>query len=74
MLDDELYRLKNIQEKYKIGLSKEIDDIEYRMSELEDDIESSHDPDWEGDHRGSASGKSISDAEISSMFTTLIET
>lgn len=74
MLDDELYRLKNIQEKHNINLSKEIDDIEYRVSELEDDIESSHDPDWEGGHKSSASEKSISDAEISSMFTTLIET
>jgi len=71
MFDDELYRLKNIQEKYKINLSKEIDDIEYRMSEIEDDIESSPDPDWEGDHRSSASQEDISDAEISSMFTTL---
>jgi len=73
MLDDELFRLKNIHEKHQIPVSEEIEALEYRLIDLENSVGISHDPDWEDDYKSFTGRKSISDAQITSMFSTLIE-
>jgi hypothetical protein len=73
LLDSELYHLKNIKEKYQVNFSKEIDDIEHRISELEDELKSSPDPEWEGEHLSPVYQKDISNQEINNMFITLTD-
>lgn len=73
MLDDELYRLKNLQEKYQIPFSEEIGIIKSRMEEIVADGGDAHDPNWEGSYESASEESNISDAEISSMFSTLAE-